>query len=162
MTGGQLDLGVVGEARFDPALHVQPFRQDRLALILSPSHPLARKGELAPEELAREPFVLREPGSNTRAVLERALHERGIEPRVAMELGSMEAIKRTVSAGLGIAFVPECSVGLEQAAGALAVKPVWGLDLHRGLFIIRRASLHLTLLHQRLLAALRPGGAAPG
>ena len=67
----------------------------------------------------------------------------------------MEAIKRTVGAGLGIAFVPECSTRLERAAGALVVRPVRGLDLQRQLFIVRRTSLHLMPLHQRLLAALR-------
>jgi DNA-binding transcriptional LysR family regulator len=154
VSNGALDVGVVGEVPFPPTLRADLFRLDRLVLILWPSHPLSRKKRVTLSDLANEPFVLREPGSNTRATLERSLRERGFEPRVGLELGSTEAIKKSVGAGLGVSFVSEHAVALEQRAGALITRAVPDLTLDRGLYIVRRASLRLSSLHQRLLAAL--------
>jgi DNA-binding transcriptional LysR family regulator len=164
VVAGRFDLGVVGEAAFAPTLQVAPFRRERLVLIMPPAHPLAGRRRLALADLAEQPFVLREPGSSTREVLERALHERGFRPRVVMELGSGEAVKRTVSAGLGISFISEHAVDLEQRAGDLVTRSLPDLPLERGLYVVRRRSLHLTPLHRRLLQALdvAPGKDEPG
>ncbi|MCL6446195.1 MAG: methionine--tRNA ligase, partial [Alicyclobacillus sp.] len=72
---------------------VQPFLTDRLVLIVPPDHPWARRGRIEVEELIRAALIQREPGSGTRALVERALHAHGLAPRVAMELGNTEAIK---------------------------------------------------------------------
>lgn len=157
---GPLDLGVVGEAEFKPALYVERIRTETLVLILPPSHPLADKETITLDDLASEPFVLRERGSSTREVLERALHARNFEPHVAMELNNAEAVKKAVGAGLGISFVSEHAAGLEQQAGALVVRPVPELDLNRGIYYVRRATSHPTALHERLLEELRRWGAS--
>jgi DNA-binding transcriptional LysR family regulator len=152
---GRLDLGVVGETQFETSLEAERFGSDHLVLILSPGHPLGAKSELTPEDLADEPFVLREKGSSTREVLERALEHHGITPRVVMELGNPEAIKKSVAAGLGISFVSEHAVELEVRAGVLAARRVRGLDASRGIFLVRRRSLRPAPLLERLLTALR-------
>jgi DNA-binding transcriptional LysR family regulator len=90
------------------------FRHDTLVLIRDREHPLTDKDPMDPADLGGEPFVLREAGSSTRAVLERAFRERGLQPRVVMELGSTEAIKKPVAAGLGVSFVSRYAVEREN------------------------------------------------
>lgn len=155
VSDGRLDLGVVGETEFPANLVAECLWEDALVLVLSPAHPLAqRKGGLTLAALTEEAFVLRERGSSTRQVMERALKERGFYPKVAMELGNTEAVKRSVGAGLGIAFMSDHAVALERKAGLLASREVRGLDLRRGFYLVRRASFHLAPLHQRFLAVL--------
>jgi DNA-binding transcriptional LysR family regulator len=72
-----------------------------------------------------------------------------------MELGSTEAVKKTVAAGLGIALVSEHAVELEERAGVLAVRRVGDLDTRRGFFAVRRRSLPPAPLWQSFLAGVR-------
>jgi DNA-binding transcriptional LysR family regulator len=85
-----------------------------------------------------EPFILREPGSGTRAVEERALARLKLPGRVVMALGSTEAIKRVVAEGVGLALVSRLAVGEECAAGTLTVLPIAGLRIERPLHLVRR------------------------
>jgi LysR family transcriptional regulator, low CO2-responsive transcriptional regulator len=151
---GRLDLGVVGEVAFDPSLQATLLQDERLVLILPRKHPLAEKETLEPADLEHEPFVLREEGSSTREVLERALGEQGLRPRVVMELGNTEAIKKAVAAGLGLSFVSEHAVELERQAGVLVAREVPALSLCRGIYVVARISFRMTPLHERFLGAL--------
>jgi DNA-binding transcriptional LysR family regulator len=151
---GAFDLGVVGEAEYDASLAVTPYRDDRLILILPPGHPLEQRERLTLEALREAVFVFREPGSSTREILERALAAREFRPRVEMEVGSAEAVKKVVEAGLCLSFISEHAVELELQVGALVTRPVADLDLRRRLNIVRRGSLRLSSLHERFLAEL--------
>jgi DNA-binding transcriptional LysR family regulator len=86
----------------------------------------------------KEPFILREPGSGTRAVEEQALARLRLPVRAVMALGSTEAIKRVVAEGVGLAVVSRLAVHAECAAGTLAVLPVAGLHIERPLHLVRR------------------------
>src|SRR5438094_577771 len=83
-------------------LAVEPFVEDHVVLFVATGHPLSTRKELFLPELMDAGLIVREPGSATRATGERALRAAGVEPRFAMELGSNEAVKRAVLAGLGI------------------------------------------------------------
>src|SRR5207245_5049289 len=74
-------------------------------LIVPSRHPWAGRRQLAPARLEEQPMLIREEGSATRRVMERALQQAGIAARPGMELGHTEAIKQGVIAGLGVAFV---------------------------------------------------------
>ena len=120
------------------------WRQDQLALIAPADTPLLARQDLTIEALLQEPFILREAGSGTRTVLEEALSRRGLPPLPPyMELGSTEAIKNAVAAGLGLSFVSEHTIQLERAARLLVSIP---LD-----FTVTR-SLSLIYLKQRRLS----------
>jgi LysR family transcriptional regulator, low CO2-responsive transcriptional regulator len=156
---GQLDLGVVGEASFDPVLQAELLRTETLVLIMVAGHPLAQRERVSPRDLEGEPFILRERGSSTRGVLERTLEEQGIRPRVVMELGSTEAVKKSVAAGLGISLVSEHAVELEERFGVLATRRIPELNPRRGIYTVWRRTLQLQPLHQRFLRTLRsPSG----
>ncbi|HET8627646.1 MAG TPA: LysR family transcriptional regulator [Thermomicrobiales bacterium] len=149
-----LDLALVeGPVEHDDLL-AEPFRPDELALVTAPDHPLARGGATV-ADLAALPWVMREPGSGTRDVVERALAAAGVAPRVVMELGSTEAIKRAVAAGLGVSIVSRAALGLELAAGRLAVVPVAGFRVERTLTILQRRATRPSPATTAFLGLLR-------
>jgi DNA-binding transcriptional LysR family regulator len=130
---GALDVGFSeGLARAE-ALSFSVFTEDELVLIAAPDDPLAQRAPLELGLLRELPLLMRELGSGTRAVAEQALAAHGIEPHVVMTLASTEAIKRTVAAGMGYAFVSGLAIETELDAGLLQVLPVAGLKLRRPL-----------------------------
>jgi DNA-binding transcriptional LysR family regulator len=126
------------------------FAHDRLIAIASPRHPLARRsrsGRSRPKPiraaaLCREPFIVRETGSGTKSLAERALAERGLRIDPAMSLASTEAIKRAVMGGAGVAIVSELCAANEIHARRLAHIPVRDLALQRPLYRLRRRDGH--------------------
>jgi DNA-binding transcriptional LysR family regulator len=143
------------------------FLRDELVPIVRPDHPgLATGSEpLTLRELCAEPMILREPGSGTREVIEGALAKRRQKlQRIAMVLGSTEAIKRAVAAGLGVAIVSHLTIQTELALGRLAILSVRGFQLTRPLLRLccrnreqDPATLaFLALLDQRYPAAPKP------
>jgi len=110
---------------------LKPWRDDTLVVIAAPDHPLVGTQPIPLKDVLAEPFVLREVGSGTRNVIEQALRERGVALRITMELGSTEAIKQVVCAGLGLAIVSEATIALELQAGRLAILEVPELTVER-------------------------------
>jgi DNA-binding transcriptional LysR family regulator len=138
LAGLEVDVGLTEGFVEEDELEAEVFHRDELVMIAAPGHPLAARSRVPLSAVRREPFVLREPGSGTRAVEERALAHLKLPVRVAMALGSTEAIKRVVAEGVGLAIVSRLAVHAECAAGALAVLPVAGLRIERPLHLVRR------------------------
>lgn len=136
----RIEIGLVEGMVSNTDFVKQVWRQDELVLIASPQHPLVRDNEqVSLQHLLDEniPFIRREQGSGTREVLEEAIAARGLSPlQTSMELGSTEAIKRAVAAGLGVSFVSEHTIGLELAAGQLRRVPLTDFKLTRPLSIV--------------------------
>ncbi len=130
---GAIHVGFTEGLARDDALTFSVFAEDELVLIAAPGDPLGRHTPLAVDLLRDLPLLMREPGSGTRAVTEQGLAAHGITPHAVMTLASTEAIKRTVAAGMGYAFVSALAVGIELKAGLLQVLPVAGLTLRRPL-----------------------------
>ncbi len=70
-------------------------------------HPLAQRTSLSLNDMRGQRFVIREEGSTTRRVFEKELEERGVEFRVALEMGSRESVREAVAQGLGLGVVAE-------------------------------------------------------
>lgn len=132
-----LDFGLTSAPVGMDDLQEEPFYQGRIVAIAPAGHPLSRAGRVTVGRFSREPLLVREGCSGTRAVVEKAFAERGLAWRPYMELGSTEVIKGTVAAGVGVAFVSDFAVASEVAAGRLAVVPVAGLNLRRPLYLVR-------------------------
>jgi aminoethylphosphonate catabolism LysR family transcriptional regulator len=115
------DLGVLSGEPRDPSLALEPFCEDPVVLIVPPAHPWARRRAVSLRELRGEPLILREPGSATRAFIEDRMAAAGVDLHVTMELGSNEAIKRTVETGNGLTLISAAVVHREVAAGYLAL-----------------------------------------
>ena len=94
-------------------LNVESFWEDELVVVIPHFHPWASRNSITLAELPHERLVTREDGSGTRRVMEMALKERGLDPddlNISMELGSTQAIKQLVSAGLGITIISSLTV----------------------------------------------------
>lgn len=146
-----LDIGCVEGTVAHPQLQLKPWRSDRLRVCAAPDHPLARKRSLKPADFAGARWVLREPGSATRVMTERALSQ--LPPgELVLELDQTEAIKQAVAAGLGIACLPEVALTDALATGRLKVLRTPFLDLRRTLSLLLhkqryRGALLETFLH---------------
>ncbi len=87
---------------------------------------------MPPSVLADETFLVREPGSGTRNLMERFLAGARVTPHIGMEMASNETIKQAVMAGLGIAFLSAHTVSAELADGRLVLLDIVGLPVvHR-------------------------------
>jgi len=133
LLAGTINVGFTEGLARDDALTFSVFTEDELVLIAAPGDPLGQHTPLAVEQLRNLPFLMREPGSGTRAVTEQGLATHGVAPHAVMTLASTEAIKRTVAAGMGYAFVSALALGIELKAGLLQILPVTGLTLRRPL-----------------------------
>ena len=139
----ELDLGIVGGHALRPDEEcLAAGMLDELVLIVSPAHAWARRRDVTPESLADEPLLVREEGSATRSVTERALQR--VKFRVAMELDHTEAIKQGVMAGLGVAFVSLYAVQGEIAAGRLRALRLRGVRIQRHFHIIHHEARRVT------------------
>ena len=118
--------------------------RDELVLIVAPEHAWARRRAIAPDSLADQPLLVREEGSATRSVTERALQRAHVKFRVAMELDHTEAIKQGVMAGLGVAFVSLYAVRGEIAAGRLNAVRLRGVRIQRHFHVIHHEARRVT------------------
>jgi DNA-binding transcriptional LysR family regulator len=132
---GSVELGLTEGPLEADELEARVFLQDELVAIAPAGHPLLKKGRVPVREICREPFILREEGSGTRAVVERALRRKGFKITPLLSLASPEAIKHAVAAGMGIAMVSRLIVALELQAGTLGVIPLKDLKIHRPLHL---------------------------
>lgn len=125
------DLVIMGQVPDDLDLDAVPFLENPLVVVAPPGHALVGAGVVPLARLAGERFLIREPGSGTRSAFERLLAGQGLAIRPYMELGSTEAIKQGVMAGLGLSVLSRQSVDLELASGLMAVLEVEGFPLLR-------------------------------
>ncbi len=112
-------------------LRAHAWREDEVVLICAPTHALAARELVYAGDLAKESWIVREEGSGTRQWIERALKPFGLPPANAWEIGSAEAIKSAVAAGLGIAFVSRAAALDQIALGKLRVLPVSEVEIRR-------------------------------
>jgi DNA-binding transcriptional LysR family regulator len=134
---GTIELGLTEGPLESEELESTVFFQDELVAIAPVGHPLLKKGRVTVREIRREPFILREEGSGTRAVVERALRRHGLKIKPLLSLASPEAIKNAVVAGMGIAIVSRLIVALELRAGSLGIIPMKDLTIQRPLHLQR-------------------------
>jgi len=127
------DVALVEGPISDDAVDVIPWREDELVVIAHPEHPLAVQSEVGVDHLKRETVLVREPGSGTREVAERALARHGVRLTRTMRLGGTEAIKQGVAAGLGVAIVSRAAAADQITLGRIVVVPVRGLQIRREL-----------------------------
>lgn len=117
-----IDLGVVEAPVGNKNLVVETCRMDKMVLIVPPGHELAKMKNVPIIELTRYPYICREEGSGTREVVLEALVASGSQPHdldIVMELGSPEAIKGAVEAGMGISILSRATIEKELKLGTL-------------------------------------------
>ena len=151
---GVVELGLTEGVIESEDLDSQVFQQDHLVAIAPPGHALSRKKRVLARELCQEPFILREEGSGTRAVVERALQARGLSVKPVLSLASTEAIKRAVGAGIGVAIVSRLSISQELRTGLLVEISVRDLVIRRPLHLQRVRDRHPSPVMDQFLSVL--------
>jgi molybdate transport repressor ModE-like protein len=131
------DLGFVEGPEPPTGLRHQLIGVDELVVVVGPTHPWAQRSSrrVTAATLALTPMVVREAGSGTRTVLERALCDLPVAPP-ALELASTAAVRSAVAAGAGPAALSEHAVRDDIASGRLTPIHVTGLDLSRRLHAV--------------------------
>ena len=134
----EFSLGIAGEIELPDGVTAEPFLDDELVGVAAPGWVKLRRGKARADELARWTLLVRESGSSTQAVVDRALARAGYRAANRWELDSNEAIKRSVAAGLGIAFLSKLVVEDEIRRGELVSFRVEDIaPIRRSIFLLR-------------------------
>ena len=133
------DLYVMTRPPEDGTVRAEPMGANPLVVVAAPTHEWRRRRRIPAKALAAQPFVVREPGSGTRAWAERWLASRGLRMDARLELGSNEAVKGAVRGGFGVAIVSAHAVLLEVTHGLITVLDVVGFPLPSQWHLVTRA-----------------------
>lgn len=160
LAANQDDLYIMGQPPEQLDVISEPFADNPLVLVAPPGHPLVGQSKIAPRRLAKEPFILREPGSGTRLTAEKFFASHVVQMSNRLEVGSNEAIKQTVAGGLGLAVLSATTVVSELALGELVQLDVVGFPLIRRWHVVYPRGKRLsaaTLAFKDWLYEHRPG-----
>ena len=133
-----IDVAIMGRPPVDQNCAANLIGDHPHLIVAEPGHPLARQTDINPRFLSAETFVVREPGSGTRGLMETFFANAGVKPNYGLEIDSNETIKQAVMAGLGIAFISAHTVTAELAENRLAKLDVQGLPVVRNWYVMRR------------------------
>ena len=151
---GRVELGVVGARPGQRSLEARELMPDELVVVVPAEHAWAKQQTVTLAEVQAEPMVVRERGSGSRQALENALGDAGTSLgafRIVGEMGSTQAIKQAVRAGVGISLISRRAVLDECRAGFVACLTIARLDIHRAFYLVThrdrtRSPLGLTFL----------------
>ncbi len=155
---GAEDLIVMGRVPADLEVEAHPFLENELVVVAPPDHPLRNARRIPLSRIAEARFLVREPGSGTRTAVDNLFAEHGLNVRPTMELGSSEAIKQAVLAGLGISVLPLHNIHRELKSGDLIVLDVEHFPLHRRWYAVHLKGRRLSLVAQAFLDFLTTEG----
>jgi molybdate transport repressor ModE-like protein len=119
LLSGRVQLALVGAARADERVQLDPFLEDEIVGVARPGLVPLEDGALVPDRLSEFMLLAREPGSSSQRAIDEELRAVGIAPAGVWELGSSEAIKRAAREGLGLAFLSRYAVAEEVERGDL-------------------------------------------
>ena len=151
LTNNYDDFVIMGQTPEDDNFEAYPFLNNILGIVAPAGHPLAAKKNISLQEIATHQFLIREAGSGTRIVFEQLLEKNGVVVEPYMELGSSEALKQAVMAGLGIAILSLHTVQLELEVNKLTVLDVEGFPLKRRWYAVHLKGRQLSLVARTFL-----------
>lgn len=134
----RIDIGLIETPIEDSAIIVEPFLEDELILIASPSYFSSKGITISVDKLKELPLIIREKGSGTRTVANQYLKQSGINEEdlnIVMELGSTEAIKSAVESGLGVSIISKSAIKKEQELNLLSAYQVKNISFSRFFYI---------------------------
>ena len=145
------DLYIIGHPPQSNDVIFEPYLDNPLVVLAPRNHPLTGKSSIHPKQLAQYPFIMREPGSGTRMAIEEFFAKQKIELNIRMELGSNEAIKHAIDAGLGLSVLSRHTLSLEGVQGPLSVLDVKGFPLSWQWYIGHNKGKHLSVIAEAFL-----------
>ncbi len=152
---GEVELGIISYPDERRGLTIIPWHEQEMVLVCTPQHRLARTKSIDVSQLQNETFV----GFDTDLVIarkiDRYLREHGVTANVAVRFDNIEAAKRAVEAGAGVAILPRATVEHELQIGTLAAVPLAGRKFTRPLGIIHRKGRKLYPGTEAFIAVLK-------
>lgn len=162
---GTYEVGMVG-ARFEEGrVHYESFTQDELVLAVPAGHPWAGRGTVRLSELAGQSFIMRERGSGTRKIMERALGDHDVDPgslRVVLEVTGNEAVRQALRAGAGIAVISRRAIEDDIRCKTLTALRIHGVKLLRDFFLVTHRSRSRSPLGNAFLSFLQQSAKTTG
>jgi len=158
--GDHADLGLVSYPVSKRELAVVPWRKERMAVAMAPSHPLAAKKILQPADLNGQDFIGFDEDLLIRRELDRFFRDHGVEVNQVMQFDNIQTIKEAVALGSGISILPERTMQTEIDQGRLISVPLHAPELLRPLGIVHRKRKRFNLAAQAFLNLLREQPAA--
>lgn len=152
MAAHEDDIYIMGQAPIsDQELVAYQFAPNPLVVMGSRNHPFVDKKQISLEEISKEPFIIREPGSGVRDATLKKFEDNALRPNVRMELGSNEAIKHAIVGGLGVSVLSLHSLTLEGSNGPVAIFNVEGFPIMRNWNLVHPKGKELSLVAQAFL-----------
>jgi len=158
VVAGEYELGVVGARWNESRLNWTAIFSDELTLAVHPDHSWALRKAILLKDIDKEPFIMREPDSGTRKVFARILEKNGLKEtslQEVAEIGSTEAIKEAVKAGIGISILSRRAVIDDVKCGRLVAVSVKDHKLQRPFYLIQRKNRALSPVASVFLDYLR-------
>lgn len=141
---GSVELAIMGRPPKGYPTRAEPFAMHPHVLATSINHPFASAEYVSVARLADEGFIVREPGSGTRAAFDEFMLAHRLTPRVVMQMSSNEAIKQAVMAGMGISLLSLHTLGLELDHHLIATPEVEGLPVMRRWHVVHNLAKTLS------------------
>jgi len=141
---GEVDIAAMGRPPADSMMRAEPFAAHPHVFVAQPGHPLTQQDRISAEELRPYDFIVREPGSGTRAAMQMFFQASHVEPRLKIQLQSNETIKQAVMAGLGLGFLSLHTIGLELRHGLIAQLDVQGAPVVRAWNLVHAQGKYLS------------------
>jgi DNA-binding transcriptional LysR family regulator len=139
-----VDLVIMGQPPSGLDVEAEVFMENPLIIVAPPGHSLAHQKKIPLKRLQEEVFLVREPGSGTRSAMERFFAEREIHLKTGMEVGSNEAIKQSVQAGLGLGLLSRATIEQELELKRLVVLDVAEFPIMRHWYLVHRRGKRLS------------------
>nr|WP_321466453.1 selenium metabolism-associated LysR family transcriptional regulator [uncultured Desulfobulbus sp.] len=155
---GSVDIGLVGAIWNERGLEWTTAFSDTLVLAVPVLHPLAKAKSVKVEELVGLPFIQREQGSGTRRMVAKMFEQQGIRETDLQEvalLGSNEAVREAVKAGVGVAIISSRSVAQDVQCGTLVAVPLDDEAAHRPIYLLQRKNRELSPVASAFVEHLR-------
>lgn len=151
----QAEIGLIGKETLNKKIVSEQLCKDELVLAMPVDHPFARQKSITIEDLAGTAFVMREHGSGTREMVEASLQRNFGKSlsqfQVMYEMGSSEAVKEAILAGLGISIISIFAVKRELSQGMLTTVDIAGCPMERYFYIIYRKNFPMRKHHRYFL-----------
>jgi DNA-binding transcriptional LysR family regulator len=144
----EIDLAVMGQPPIEMSLDAEAFMENPLVIVAPPDHPLALEKKIPLKRLEQEVFLVREPGSGTRDAMERFFKKHDIKITTGMEIGSNEAIKQSVQAGLGLGLLSRYTLDMELALKRLVILDAEEFPIMRYWYVVHRQGKRLSIVAQ--------------
>ncbi|MDX2099269.1 MAG: LysR substrate-binding domain-containing protein [Leptolyngbyaceae cyanobacterium bins.59] len=152
------DLYIVSQPPKHLDIEFHPFVENPLVVLAPSNHPLVHERNIPLKRLADEPFIMREPGSGTRRVVQQLFDQKGIPVKVRLEIGSNEGIKQAIAGGMGVSILSLHSLVLEGKNGPLAILDVENFPISQHWYVVFPAGKQLSVVARTFFDYLQEEG----